>query len=610
MTNDPLDGLPSAASSRAPATPLPPAAAIAAPAPSAPPPAGWEAWLGALDARLRKAAPLLFDEATAAFESIWFRTTFWGLLGGVWLVSIPASLAAQSKTIQGNGVELFWICLCLLAPALILMPPIRALYACAHAREFSIWHGDLSRRPPEFYSRGLGVLPLIPTGSPAQVVGAKLAGAALQGVACLTALAPGFAFAYMLGGVPLPLLLVSVGWIVLASAGLTFVCLAAAARLERVFDQWAFQIFMIGFVPLSLLYCFALLEEHQRIGRWWNPDSAVGAAVVFVVLLYASFLLLLWTVAVAGASQPSADRSTGFRIAVLIQFALFSAWMGLTAFEPRREDVGMREWFYLVVVGSFALIYGAFLTGEPEVPSRRIRRTLPTSFWRRAFTLWLRPGGGTGYVFFASLTTAAGLMAMTTYFLQPDRAGWWSVQDPFRFTTVAGVYVAYPILYLGLERYLREWGVRRDSADLPATLNLAAFVFVGLLTLPLAPPALGMFFDPSTFEPLRASPPKPPVGWRGAFPPPPPPVAFIPPPPGTQLALGFNFLATAVVFLANLPSMRRGNALRPDPPSEAVQARLRRRRALQATQENPSLWDAGAEPTTGGPAADGKGAGG
>lgn len=583
MTNDPFDGPPPAAS-QAPAHPLPPSAPVESQPLSASPLVGWEARLAALDARLRRAAPLFFDEATAAFESFWFRATFFAVLATSCLPLLRSLPESNFRRLAESGPDLFSTCMSFLAAALIVMVPFRALFSCKRPRDGVGWWGERRRRTDEFFARGLGVLPWIPTGSPGLVVGAKLASSELQGAAYLSAAAPGIAFAYLLGGVSLAKITGGVGVLILASAGATVLTLMVASRWEWAPDIGLLPVFMGIALPLCIpaveLTTKTLFGEFGR----YDPPVAFDDAV-FGTLLYLSFLLSAWTTAVAGASFPSADRSTGFRVAVLIQFVVLSGWTGAAAFpSDRRTGPGDLELNYLSNVAFFVYVYGAFLLGEPETPARRVRRTLPTSFWGRAFTLWLRPGGGTGFMFCTSLLVAAAILAGTSYGLRSGLAGNLRRGDPVYFVETAALLVAYPVLFLGLGRRFRTWAAGGGSPPPSAPAVQVMLLGFGVMASIFAG---GIIWDGNWYHvPIWATVSNP--LWTLGL------VGYRQTEPATHLAVGLVCLAAAAVFLANLPSVRREIAVRPEPLSEAVQARLRRR-ASRSTQKDPSPWDTGAE---------------
>lgn len=531
--------------------------------PGAGPPGG-PGWLAALELRLRRLDPYAFAAVAAGGRNGVFPAVWSCLLIGMGLIVLLVPAGADPYRGVPPGFFVYLSCYRLLAGVLILVVPAQAFF---EAPSDDPWRDPRSR---------------IASAAPLRTMFGVFAKSALQAAAYTATVAPAFAFAYVAGGLAPQAIVAGVGMLILASAGLTLLSLAAATRLGDV----GRGLYMLA-LPIFLLmtcytFCDSLLIGGVATKAVYDPDFPPAAAVSTVV--YLSYLLLLGTTAAVGVSFPAADRSTPFRVAVLIQFSLFSGVLGGSLVMDRSHS-GWREWIYMGAVAAHVYVYGAFLCGEPPTPSRRVRRTFPTSFWGRAFTMPLRPGGGTGYLFCTSLLMAAALFAAICCLASYSPSGY--AGSPGTIGLVLLLLVAYPVLYLGLGRLLHRWAAQAAGGRSPYPLPAILFL---LMLLGMAGPwfatwrfwvgepdaaRLLLAFDPVTT--LRAVAEEEASG-------------------GLRLAVGGVLLAAAVVFFMNLRSAARELLLRPEPVTQAALARLHRLKAYRATQACASPWDAEAAP--------------
>jgi hypothetical protein len=201
-------------------------------------------------------------------------------------------------------------------------------------------------------------------------------------------------------------------------------------------------------------------------GWFWMAQAAVMTGAV-------TYIAILILVAAAQNSFASDNRSTHIRVALLVQLALFTGWIGYAWFEVREWAVLMAA---LIAAVLHWIVYGILLTSESAKLSPRVRRQLPMSFMGRMFLTWFNPGSGTGYVF--SVTTLGVLfgMAVLADVLQqsfgfPNAVtGVTGMRD--RFVATAFLLFAYYVAYLGFGRLIVLSIPRREQYGflLPALL--------------------------------------------------------------------------------------------------------------------------------------------
>ena len=232
--------------------------------------------------------------------------------------------------------------------------------------------------------------------SPRRVLVGKLLAQAVKLATLFAAMAPFVATCFLLGGIDLLTILVSLVILFLWSMWACAFCLF----LSTLFKSRAMSGLIFGGAAILVLMVLGIsrpLFFAMRVGGvgggpsgteiWWVLAIAVTACVVTMVNL-----ILLGE---NRLSLPSEDRTTALRVGFLLQFLTIAGWTlsfinSAPHIKPDAiEGFGTVAGLHLAVVAMFALT-------EDLVVSRRVwLRLTADSGWRWLLSI-LRPGGGRG----------------------------------------------------------------------------------------------------------------------------------------------------------------------------------------------------------------------
>ena len=450
---------------------------------SSPPSAGWlpraEAWLERVGEWLN---PILVKECRQAVKSRQFSLTFAGVLLCCWVWSIwgVASLGPSARFgAGGEGLKMFVGYFVILAfPLLVVVP-----------------HGAFRSLSDERDDRTFELL-AITTLSPRQIIGGKLGAAMIQMLIYLSAVSPCLTFTYLLRGIDLPTILLGLGYTVLASLGLSLVSiLAGSVASERPWQTLWSALLLMGLFGAFFGFNGLLVEGMVRAGFPYDRSEFwFGNGIA--LLMYGSFLVLIFLAAAARLTFVSENRSTPLRITMFVQQLLWAfclTWIVAREFSSRSDMArALMFWEVLVPFVVTSAIYwygmGALMTGELSRLSNRAKRRLPQSLLGRAFLTWFTPGPGTGYVFavanlLAVLLVAGGLFWYSNVYgasSSGTRIGSIGGMQPEQHLAACVLIFGYVALYLGLGKLLVGLVQRRRPAGMAlAVLFQVLLVLVG-----------------------------------------------------------------------------------------------------------------------------------
>jgi hypothetical protein len=249
----------------------------------------------------------------------------------------------------------------------------------------------------------------------------------------------------------------------------------------------------VGFILLlaSLNYAwFWSVEEILKVPAFDEPEVRL---TFWMFLIHPSAFALLLLIASATQISFRADnQSTPLRLAMMIQQALFIGSIAMVAmleYFPK-EAVGVCT----IVAAHYWLIMGFLMVGEVPHMSRRIQRTLPTSWLGRTFLSLLMPGPGRGYLFAVAMLWSCGLsFALLAQFIDSMLAnfgtrlgfslrigvvtGWNSVVEIYHLVFLA---CYYPTLYLSIAYLLAHARLHRRVVR-EGGMGPGIMLFVGCL---------------------------------------------------------------------------------------------------------------------------------
>jgi hypothetical protein len=441
--------------------------------------------------------PILVKETRQALKSRQFVFTFVLLLLLTWVATIAlvAWVGPGISYTAAGGFLLTWYCYLLSFPLAVIVP-FGAFRSLAAEREENTY--DLLR---------------VSTLTPRQIVNGKLASAMVQiGVYC-SAVAPCFAFSYLLRGIDVLTIVVLLCYIVLASIGLSLLGLLGAASAVQKQGQ---VVLSVAFVTV-LLGCFLggmglltsfLMEGSQLVTR---PEFWQGTFAIFSLHLTTSLLAYLATVALT--APRTVNKSTPLRWGMLVQQAVYFGWCSyimLNVGFPFYEIIAVM----LLVQAAYWYFMGTLLSSESPDLSHRVQRQLPQSILGRWLLGWLNPGPGTGYMFavanvatgFALLGLAASAEALG-WGDNAVRQGWLAVGDLWEVVPALVAAWCYLVIFLGIGKLLISV-LRRFASMTPlASFLVHALVVMLAIGIPYATQMSVRGWRDLGFNPLQWSNP-------------------------------------------------------------------------------------------------------
>ena len=396
------------------------------------------------EALLEKASerlnPIVVKEARQALKSRQFIATFLLVLTAAWLWSMfGTALIGPAIYYSSNGPDLFYGYYIILAFPLLVVVPFGA---------FRSMTAELEDRTYEL----LAITAL----SPRQIVTGKMAAAVLQMLIYLSAVLPCLAFTYLLRGIDILMIVTVVAYTVMGSLAFSLVALLfSTASVER-YQQVLISVLLICSLVAGFWCAVVVAQEflNGAQGLITEPDYWIFNAVLLTFCVSASVIVLLATA--AQLTEPSRNRATPLRLAMLMQHALLTGWMTFVFMMAGRSGSVLSA--YIVMVCVHWYIFGALMTGESPLVSPRAKRSLPQTFAGRVFLTWLNPGPGTGYMF-AVCTTASAVvlvwLALATQFaggLGTAAAGMYE-RNAFYVSVLS---LCYLTIYLGLGKLILD----------------------------------------------------------------------------------------------------------------------------------------------------------
>jgi hypothetical protein len=384
-----------------------------------------------------RCSPILVKETRQALKSRQFTWTFLLLMIAiiVWTFFAIISMLPGVYFFPAGKTLLIGYLVLLLIPTIVIVPN-----AAYHSMSSELDQGTFDV---------LSISPL----TPMKVVGGKLAVAMVQSLIYFSALAPCIALTYLLRGVPISTIGVTLAWIAL----LSWVCASAGILLASINRVGVYSTVLSVFMILITLGCTIAL--FSSLASWISFAQPIeSSALIFMCLamvVIASYGWLMVLAASASIGVAGENYSTTIRWWALLQSTLIALVFifGMVQFELH-EKVGLSidEEAFLALLVILAIhwgVIGTFFIGESGATSPRAQRTLPDTLLTRVFLTWTNPGSGPGYFFV--LCSYAGVVAMTLF-------SWFgrslSAHD---YTMVAGfglTLLGHLIVYLGTTRLI------------------------------------------------------------------------------------------------------------------------------------------------------------
>lgn len=310
-----------------------------------------------------------------------------------------------------------------------------------------------------------------------QIAWGKFASSMLQTGLYFAAVTPSIAFCYLLQGLTLGDIAMTIGIVAVSGATLTAIALMLAPLMPGFLGQAISLLVLIGFVTITQFTLFSVVAYGVLDSD--ASTTMVGWVVFSMVSLVAlSFVVLSLMIAAAKIAPVTENRSTPIRLWVLVQTATWIVGMTVIVLTFNSgEDEGFS--IFIWILAAYWLLVGTVLLSETRELSPRVRRQLPSTFATRMLLSPLMPGPSSGYLF-AICTGGVSVLLW----------GWWAStisDESFGYVDpvlVAAMMVGYLLLYLGTVRLLTLPLARRRPLPLPAALMTLVVVLIGFAVLP------------------------------------------------------------------------------------------------------------------------------
>ena len=375
--------------------------------------------------------PILVKETRQALKSRQFSWTLmlltivvlaWSILA---IVGMIPSIYYNS---YGAGMLIGYVII-LIVPALIVIPQ----------STFRSMSSELEDGTFETLS--------LSTLSPRHILVGKLSVAALQLVVYLSVIAPCIALTYLLRGVTLEVIAMTILVITSCSLALSVIAISVAAFSRTRMQQVFFSIVLLAGQVFCAFWTGGVLIAVVSSGVYGLEGWIAFGVFLLAIVLYGWLLLRCGACAIGFSSD---NRSTPIRIPLLAIGLVMSTMSGfmiasyVTA-NQMQQTIAVAVIFLFVHWG----IAGSIMMGERGTIPARARRSLPSSLLGRVFLTWLNPGAGPGYLFILlSFVGSAFTLAIAPWILlQPNQR---NIQFSLLIYVVA--MTCYLALYLGLVR--------------------------------------------------------------------------------------------------------------------------------------------------------------
>ena len=418
---------------------------------------------GRLDRSIESATrwlnPILIKESRQSLKSNQFLVTFTLVLIAALFWSFFA-LAVTPNVMDSSAMVLlagyFWI----LAFPMMIIVPVWTFWSIVTEQD----------------DNSLELITLS-TMKPSQIVSGKFVTALLQIMVYMAVIAPCVCFTYLLRGIDLGHILYGLTFISLASISLN----AVAVFLATCAPNRAIQIiFLIGLVIvcfvsyfylcLGLSFIDDLIDQIKRSQEQIQNQIQLGLAAACLAGL--TYAMVGYFAAIANLTFPANNRSTGIRVALLIQQAVFIGWCWAMADSIGWSEEGPMMMVIMVIVSSIHwTLIGSMIVGESGQISQRIQRGLPKTAFGKVFAAWLMPGPLRGFFFTLSNIWGVGLIGAICYVTSVGRLDYslFSGQSSDMEIGLMMIYLncGYATIYVGLCSLFGVWIRRKFGFSMP-----------------------------------------------------------------------------------------------------------------------------------------------
>jgi len=421
------------------------------PAVPTPPVVAPGAEIGRLERLSDRINPILVREVLQSLGGRTFVITLGLSLAAIVIVALAV---AGSNVGDDAGFNLLQTSLMLLAPIALFVVPLQAFVAMrAEVRAGTREQLLLSRL------------------SPAQIVRGKLFAALIQFTLFMSIFAPLVAMTFLLRGVDVPMIVTSLYYGILLAVVVT----AAAIALGSMAAEPAVHVVLLGVAALGLagitMSVIGVLGSRFVFGMGVTTRPG-WIELTEMFLSAAAFVVFFGLIAAAFVKHPVENRSTPFRVYMLLFPILWSVWILATSEAGLVGDAF--AWMAGTCLGTFWMFWLFAATEEDQLSPRAASIVRRRPLISRLF-FPLLPGGGRGVVFGYGWLMMVLILAAFGPALRGESL-------PARANAAFAYLAACSAVFVGLARLVRlplprGWkGTRLARLLVPAIGLIGAFV--------------------------------------------------------------------------------------------------------------------------------------
>lgn len=428
------------------------------------------------------ANPILVKETRQALKSRQFVVTFMLVLAISWFLFVMGVVGGGDALEYGAiGAAFFESFYWILAIAVMIVVP------------FSAQRSLLAERDQATYD-----LLSITTLTPKQIIWGKLLSALVQVLIFYSAIAPFIAFTSLLQGFDFIFVASKLVLTLLLSLFVTMAAIAGSTTVKH--RQWQAFATIGGLGGIAWMSTMLLVALDSMLRNFDTSSPEEWAALAFAVILGASFFVLFQKIATAQLTFEADDRSSGIRIVCSVQF--FLIWLGLFAFAWMAGPSSIDEELVMMAISFSALhlgLVGLFACSEESFLSRRVRRDLPASAFRRLIHVPFLQGGARGYLYSLLHLALFGVVSSWVT-LEYVSSSDWQLNVPLGMT-------AYLVIYLGVTCALGRWLNRLSSDIKPGHVRVLMTILIAIGCIAPHIPLLWINQFNYSYSPIQISDP-------------------------------------------------------------------------------------------------------
>ena len=400
-------------------------------------------WLEKLSDRF---SSIMVKESRQAIKSRHFVWTFFATI--IFTLIVTFTIMASFSSSDGLGQALLFGYLIILGFPLMIIVPISTF------QSLSAEHGD-------------GTLQLISitTMKPSEIIVGKLSSSILQIVIYMSVLAPCITFTFLLRGVDIYQIMITLLFAFGFSLSLCSLGLSMGSVSTTRMISAGMQLVFAGVLLMSAWsWCFVAYGMVVEFGNLPSEAAFFIAAWVCAIL---STALLLLTAATAQITFASDNRSTYLRLAMLVQQTLF---IGFVVGIADQSAAAVAFISLTMILLHYWLLMGGMMTITSHQLSKRVRRTMPQTIIGRAFGDLLMPGPGRGFLFAWTNGMFCCLMSLVLFYVMAGKI----------YGSQTFLMVTYFSLFLS-SCYLLNQFFKRYSPNAPIWLGILGMGIVMFL---------------------------------------------------------------------------------------------------------------------------------